>query len=305
MAKTKATPTTDEEAPAEKWTAVRVLGLLAARHPVERGEWAFFSELRSHTGYGRARESYFDAYAINCWPSSGNARVAYEIKVSRSDFLHEMADPGKRAEAMKVSNEFWYAAPTNVIRADEVPEGCGWLEVTTAGLRTKKQAPYREVSEPPLRFVASLLRWTAQASAARKETLSPREAKAFKYAGKELSVEELLSLAKEENDRWLDGEVARRLKEETRTQLRQTREYRLAHAVAAAMGRRSVIHEWNIPDPTDFAMWVEGQRLGGLTPETLQRLKHAWDALQQANGALMDVRAELTPAAKMLGSDQR
>ena len=140
-----------------KWTAARVLGLLEARYPAP--EWAFVANLRSHVGFrSPGRESYLDAFAMRCFPSKGLTRVAFEVKVARSDWLAELRDPRKRANGMRLSHEFWFVAPSGVVKMEEVPEGCGLLQATEGGLRTKRAAPYREAESMPEEFVEGNIR---------------------------------------------------------------------------------------------------------------------------------------------------
>jgi hypothetical protein len=299
MPKTKRSDTTENAPPPEKWTAGRVLALLEARHPRERGEWAFFTELRSHTGYSSpGRESYMDAFAMACWPSSGFTRVAYEVKVSRQDFLHELQDPTKRAKALSLSNEMWFAAPSGVIREHETPDDCGWLEVTAGGLRIRKAAPHRQVQEPPMAFIASLLRWSSQARDGHGEGLSLRQAKAFKFAGREMTVDDMLSVASEEMEKYVESQADRRAEDKAKTLIRATPHYALAKHVATIMGRRSYgesLDDWGIPRPKEFAMWLEGLQLGGMEPRAVENLKNAISVAEDLAVRLARVKAALEP----------
>lgn len=65
-------------------------------------------------------------------------RIAIEIKVSRSDFLRET--PEKRGCWQRVAHRFAYAAPPGLIAPEDVPDGCGLLDVDCTG------RPYRRVS---------------------------------------------------------------------------------------------------------------------------------------------------------------
>ncbi|ACD21668.1 hypothetical protein [Paraburkholderia phytofirmans] len=49
----------------------------------------------------------------------------HEVKVSRADFLADVARPQKRAGYAKVAEVVYYAAPAGVIEAAEVPTACG------------------------------------------------------------------------------------------------------------------------------------------------------------------------------------
>lgn len=69
-----------------------------------------------------------DALAVRMWTTRGLTIHAYEVKVSRSDLLSELARPDKRQAAMDASSHFWFACPVGLMHVDEVPEGCGLIE---------------------------------------------------------------------------------------------------------------------------------------------------------------------------------
>ena len=122
-------------------------------------EWACVFELRMGTGYGGWVESKVDAFAINCYPSKGNLKVAYEIKTSRSDFLLELKEPLKRHPALMFSNQFYFVSPVDLIRPEEIPQEAGLMEVYETGVMLVKLiAPYREAYPPTWPLVASIAR---------------------------------------------------------------------------------------------------------------------------------------------------
>lgn len=129
------------------------------RHPdTYRKEWIFLRELCTGTG-GGGGQNYIDAFAMNCWPSTGYVRTAYEIKVSRGDFLREIKNPTKRLLAMNYSHYFFFAAPEGLLRADEMPEDCGLVEVSSTGVRVARRAAKRSgAATSDWGFVASALR---------------------------------------------------------------------------------------------------------------------------------------------------
>lgn len=112
--------------------------LLRARH-AEPGKawsaWAFFDEFIPGTGTSREAGTRMDGWAINVWPSGGFVSIAYEIKVSRSDFLRELKDPYKREWALTFSDEFYFVAPIGLIDRAELPPDCGLVEVKRGGQR--------------------------------------------------------------------------------------------------------------------------------------------------------------------------
>ncbi len=70
-----------------------------------------------------------------------------EVKVSRTDFLADVARPEKRAGYGKIADVLYYAAPAGMIEPSEVPEGCGLLvEVTPCEFEILKRPKKRPVS---------------------------------------------------------------------------------------------------------------------------------------------------------------
>lgn len=116
-------------------------------------EWACFSEVRSSTRTA-------DAIAMCLWPSRGFTIRGFEIKVRRSDWKREAADPTKAETIAAYCDEWWIVTPPGLIQdPSEVPPAWGLMEPgKKGGLRTQKRAQKTEAT--PLRrgFVASLLR---------------------------------------------------------------------------------------------------------------------------------------------------
>lgn len=140
-------------------------------------QFATFSELRIGTGYGDGREQRIDFWALDC--HGENERLSFEIKISRADFLSEMRKPQKRRAAMAYSNRFYFVTPPGLIKAEEIPNECGLIEVFErekfSGMtdenwaenvknygrwecKTKIKAIHRETIRPNWRLVASLAR---------------------------------------------------------------------------------------------------------------------------------------------------
>lgn len=72
--------------------------------------------------------------------------TAYEIKVSRSDFLRDDKWPGY----LDLCNYFYFVCPAGLIEPEELPEGVGlmWLSKTGTRLYTKRKAAPRDVTIP-------------------------------------------------------------------------------------------------------------------------------------------------------------
>ena len=69
-------------------TAKEIIELLRNKHP--QPEWILFSECKTGTGFKKEGRSRIDGWCINTFPSSKHLKIAYEIKVSRQDFLSEI-----------------------------------------------------------------------------------------------------------------------------------------------------------------------------------------------------------------------
>ena len=72
--------------------------------------------------------------------------IAYEIKVSRSDFNGD----NKWQEYLKYCNEFYFATPLGIIKKDELPAEAGLIVATSTGssMRIRKNAQRRSVDIP-------------------------------------------------------------------------------------------------------------------------------------------------------------
>lgn len=148
-------------------TTQGILRTLAKRHSVP--QWAFVPEVRlgpggwlkyyvdGHPKPIRA-EQRIDAVAIHCYPSKKFIRVGYEIKVSRGDFLKELKKPDKRVATELFTNVWYFAAPTGMIKPEELPDGWGLVEINGNFHRRKVQAPWHDAEPLPLPFIASMFR---------------------------------------------------------------------------------------------------------------------------------------------------
>ncbi|VAW72231.1 hypothetical protein MNBD_GAMMA12-1661 [hydrothermal vent metagenome] len=173
----------------------RIRALLVDRHKLnskkkrERSEWALFFELRSGTGRKnkalRKKEPhrYIDAFAINLWPSKKHRKIAYEIKVSRADFLKELKSPEKRQWASEISHQFYFIAPQGIIRTEELPEGCGLLEVIDDTIIDVIKAPLSEARDFSMTEMCAVAR-----QAMNRELLTDKK---FKYLGSEITESDL------------------------------------------------------------------------------------------------------------------
>lgn len=165
-----------------------VSAALRNRHADE--SWAYFEELRTRTG-NNWKHGFIDAYAVGLWEQN-RAFIAYEIKHSRGDFKSDVEQfTSKQGDALRNSTQFYYVCPHGLIRPDEVPEVCGLMWIDAGGAKAKKVAPVRELKIGGIEsgFACALMR----ASAGKP----PKKTCLWKYCGKELDEEEILSVAKD------------------------------------------------------------------------------------------------------------
>jgi hypothetical protein len=125
-----------------------IIRLLEAKH----GRDLFFSEVKDGPTWG-GTHLRLDAIAIR--KSWSPVRImAYEVKVSRSDWLND-----RKWEAyLPLAHELSIVAPKDVVRLDELPEKVGLFEVAATGgaLRTQRKPTFREI-EPPWSLLLYLL----------------------------------------------------------------------------------------------------------------------------------------------------
>jgi hypothetical protein len=131
-------------------------------------EWAFFAEVRTRTGYSKTygrdadSERYIDGFAMNMYPSKDFLRYAFEIKVSRGDWLREKDDFQKRAHAYYLSHRFYYVfGDEGIYRTKDdgyFLDGCGIYVIRNGQLVREKEATLRQPFPLPETFVASLMR---------------------------------------------------------------------------------------------------------------------------------------------------
>lgn len=128
---------------APKRTEGDMLALLRARHAKVgnggSGEWAFLTHVRDEAGFSATRT--IDALALSLWPSRGFELHGFEVKVSRSDWLRELADPAKADGAIARCDRWWLVAAEGVAKVAEMPTGWGLLVAQGDGLRAAVQAP--------------------------------------------------------------------------------------------------------------------------------------------------------------------
>lgn len=123
--------------------------LAALRSRCEGAIWA--SELAFDGGARRC-----DFWTISANSSVGFQAIAYEIKVSRSDFKRDTH--AKQRQARLFSDRFYYVTPTGLIRPEELPDWAGLMEYGDGKLTRRVDAPHRDKDAPTWQLVVSLIR---------------------------------------------------------------------------------------------------------------------------------------------------
>lgn len=120
-------------------------------------EYAIMWEVGEGTGSHSGR--YADAVIMSLWPSRGLELHGIEIKVSRSDWRREAADP-KKAEAVAKYCDRWYVHTPKGLITDisEVPPAWGVREFDGRQWTTLKEASITEAAPVTRKFLAAMLR---------------------------------------------------------------------------------------------------------------------------------------------------
>jgi hypothetical protein len=142
--------------------------------------WAYFTEVRNKTGYGRGPTRSADAFAMSLWPSRGLLLHGFEVKASRTDWLRELRDPSKADEFIRYCEHWWLVTEPDVVEAGELPATWGHLVRRGGKLVQATAAPVLEPEECDRKFLAALLR-----AAGHRAATTPEEITAAEAAGRE------------------------------------------------------------------------------------------------------------------------
>jgi len=122
-------------------TAADMIERLRVKYSTDKGEWATFAEISAPgEKHGVKADRRIDFLALRLWGRS--TLVAVEVKVSRADWLAELADPDKREYFERRANAFWIAAAKGVVEVEELPDGVGLFVTHGSRLRIVRAARY-------------------------------------------------------------------------------------------------------------------------------------------------------------------
>lgn len=113
----------------EVWTADRLAAMIEKKYP--SGELDIYNptvilrEVANGTSWAASR--WVDVAVFQMWKTKGLTRSAFEIKISRHDFLRELGQPEKHRWVQESFHEFWFVAPEDTIQVEELPVGVGFM----------------------------------------------------------------------------------------------------------------------------------------------------------------------------------
>ena len=177
-----------------KWTEAMVFQALRKKYPTP--SYTLLPQVRNCTGsIDTRRVRTADAIVVSTWPSLGLWLGGIEIKVSRSDWKKELADPSKSAAIQKYCRFWNIAAPKGIVPVDEVPENWGLLEIGRRGVHQTKTAPPLKEEPPDMLFLAAVLRRAGEVERDTRELRERVKEESQKYSEARKKLWELESLA--------------------------------------------------------------------------------------------------------------
>lgn len=113
-----------------KFTERQMLDLLHRRYsqtnPGNGPRYACAEHVKDGAGFSHRRVA--DFIAVDCWPTGGIELHGHEVKVSRSDWLHELKQPEKAEAFKRYMDRWWLVVPdAKIVKDGELPEGWGLL----------------------------------------------------------------------------------------------------------------------------------------------------------------------------------
>lgn len=103
-----------------------ILSILSTKYQLPY--WVFIREFRNATGFDATRSA--DALAFGMYRSRGQVLIAFEKKVSRSDWLRELKDPDKAEPIAQYCDYFNVVVPAfGIARIEELPIPWGLMVV--------------------------------------------------------------------------------------------------------------------------------------------------------------------------------
>lgn len=158
----------DFVSPAPEFRASEIIRILRTRVFPEP-YWLFVTELSVQPGSPRRLDGFAlrvapsvsmgPGYQAGIAPHTALTSWALEVKVSRSDFLAELAHPRKRDPAMAIAHRFAFVTPAGLVKPEEIPDGLGLLEVNSERrVELRVRPSLMSPEQPDWYLVASIAR---------------------------------------------------------------------------------------------------------------------------------------------------
>lgn len=165
----------------EKYTERQMLDLLHTRYsqvnPGNGPRYACAEHVKNAAGFFASRCA--DFIAVDCWPTGGIELHGHEVKVSRSDWLHELKQPDKAEAFKRYMDRWWLVVPdVKIVKPGELPDDWGLLVLGKRNisgswpnyhakrvelrLRAVTKAPPLNPEPVPKELIATLMRSTAK-----------------------------------------------------------------------------------------------------------------------------------------------
>lgn len=167
----------------EQLKTQEIIERLAAKYPSPM--YGFITQVRNGTGYSASRTA--DAIAMSLWPSRGLHLMGFEVKASRSDWMHEYKNPSKADDIANYCH-YWYlvVGDEDIVKDDELPKTWGLIVPNGKGLKIKKEATHNPKPWPiDNMFMAGIFRNIAEQCTANEvieSKLDAREKKGREWA---------------------------------------------------------------------------------------------------------------------------
>lgn len=174
----------------ETFTERQMLDYLHQRYsqtnPGNGPRYACAEHVKNAAGFFHNRVA--DFIAVDCWPTGGIELHGHEVKVSRSDWLHELKQPEKAEAFKRYMDRWWLVVPdAAIVKPGELPDDWGLLVLrkrTTQGawpnyherrvemrLHAATTAPRLDPEPLPKDILATLMRSTAKTAKRRSHDL--------------------------------------------------------------------------------------------------------------------------------------
>lgn len=137
----------------------QVMQALRNKYDDDGYSYAFLEQVGNDTGWKCNRHA--DAIAVSLWKSRGLAITGFEVKVSRTDWLKELKNPGK-AEPIAQYCHQWYlvVGDESIVNLGELPMNWGlMIPHTKTSLKVVKTAVINKNPKPiNMSFLCAILR---------------------------------------------------------------------------------------------------------------------------------------------------